>query len=157
MSGRRPRELPKINIGGTLFYLDLRLNEFRECENFMNRLNLDDLNEIEGGYLVCFDPKTKNYFEGGQEEFEKRKDVDLVWVTLLTLQEMDPLGFKWLMGEINVGSPLMAPANFSKALYENENNQLEKILDKASLLYKTKNHSPLLEKKTRVKSKGKKL
>gem|GEM_PF-2088445 len=157
MRARQPRELPKIDIGGTLFYLDLRLNEFRECENFMNRLNLDDLNEIEGGYLVCFDPKTKNYFDGGQVEFEKRKEVGLVWVTLPTLQEMDPMGFKLLMDEINVGLPIMAPANFFKALHENENNQLEKILAKAGLLYKIKQHTPLLEKKTRVKSKGKKL
>ena len=157
MSERQARELPKIEIGGTNFYLDLRLNELRECDNFMNRMNLNDLNEIEGGYLVCFDPNTKNYFEGSQEEFTQRKDTDLVWVQLPSLQEMDPLGFRWLMQEFGEGSPITVRPHMSKAARENESNQLEKVLDKAGLLYKTKNHPPLLEKKTRAKSKGKKL
>jgi hypothetical protein len=157
MGGRQARELPKIDIGGTLFYLDLRLNEFRECDNFINRINLDDLNEIEGGYQVWFDPKTKNYFEGSQDEFEKRKEVDLLWVKLPTLQVMDPMGFEWLMEEIREGSPIIARAHFQKVYHENESNQLEKVLDKAGLLYKTKNHPPVLEKKHQVKSKGKKL
>lgn len=145
MSGRHARELPRIDIGGTQFYLDLRLNEFRECENFMNRLNLSDLNEIEGGYLLCFDPNTKNYFDGNKEEFDQRKDVDLLWVKLPTLQEMDPLGFGWLMEEMGERSPIIAQS------------RLEEVLDKVGLLYKTKNHPPLIEKKTHAKSKGKKL
>ena len=157
MSSRQARELPKIDIGGTMFYLDLRLNEFRECENFANRLNLDDLNEIEGGYQVCFDPNTKNFFEGSTEEFDQRKDVDLVWVKLPSLQEMDPMGFKWLMEEIKEGSPIIAPSHFNKVYHENESNQIEQVLDKAGLLYKTKDHPPLLEKKRESKSKGKKL
>lgn len=157
MSGRQARELPKIDIGGTKFYLDLRLNEFRECDNFMNRLRLDDLIETEEGYGVCFDPKTKNLFDGTPEEFEKRKETGLIWVQLPRLQEMDPLGFEWLMDEIREGSPIIAPAHLQRVYQEAESNQLEKVLDKAGLLYKTKNHPSLLEKKTRTKSKGKKL
>ena len=157
MSGRQARELPKIDIGGTLFYLDLRLNEFRECDNFMNRMHLDDLNEIEGGYQVCFDPRTKNYFEGEPDEFEKRMEVDLLWVKLPTLQVMDPLGFEWLMQEFRDGASITVRKDLSKAYHENEVNQLEKVLDKAGLLYKTKNQSPVLEKRHQVKSKGKKL
>lgn len=157
MSERQARELPKIDIGRIKFYLDLRLNEFRECSNFMNRMNLDDLHEIEGGYLVCFDPNTKNYFEGSKEEFDHRKDGDLIWVKLPTLQQMDPLGFKWLLQEFSDGSPITARPHQGEAYHENESTQLEKILDKAGLLYKTKNHPPLLEKKPRAKSKGKKL
>ncbi len=158
MSNRQARELPKIDIGGTLFYLDLRLNEFRECANFMNRLNLDDLVEIEGGYLVCFDLNSKNSFVGSKDEFDQRKDVDLQWVKLPSLQEMDPLGFGWLMDEIREGSPIIAPAHFNKAYHEKESQQLETVLDKAGLLYKSKQHPPLLEKKSRSsKSNGKKL
>ena len=157
MNGRKARELPKINLGGIKFYLDLRLNEFRECSNFMNRLNLDNLNEIEGGYLVCFDPNTKNYFEGSKEEFDHRKDVDLLWVKLPTLQQMDPLGFEWLIQEFRDESPITMQPHQSKAYQENETTQLENVLAKAGLLYKTKNQPPLLEKKQRVKSKGKKL
>lgn len=157
MSERKARELPKIDIGGTKFYLDLRLNEFRECDNFMNRLRLDDLIETEEGYGVCFDPKTRNIFEGSIEEFETRKEAGLIWVQLPSLQEMDPLGFGWLMEEIRKGSPIIAPAHLQRVYQEAETNQLEKILDKAGLLYKTKNHPPLLEKKAKTKSKGKKL
>lgn len=157
MSERQARELPKIEIGGTLFYLDLRLNEFRECENFMNRMSLDSLHEIEGGYMVCFDPNTKNYFEGNREEFDHRKDVDLLWVKLPSLQEMDPPGFGWLMQEFKEGSVITVRSHLSKTVREYENNQLEKVLDNAGLLYKTNNHSSLLEKRTQAKSKGKKL
>lgn len=157
MSDRQARELPKIEIGGTKFYLDLRLNEFRECDNFMNRLNLDDLIQMEAGYMVCFDPKARNLFKGSPEEYERRKEADLIWVHLSTLQEMDPLGFGWLMDEIKEGSPLVKPAHLQKVYQEMENIQLEKVLDKAGLLYKTKNHPPLLEKKARNKSKGRRL
>jgi len=157
MIGRQARELPKIDIGGTMFYLDLRLNEFRECENFMNRMNLNKLNETEGGYEVCFDPKTKNYFEGSKEEFERRKDDDLVCVNLPTLQDMDPLGFGWLMEEFGEGSSITVRPQVSKAYHENESNQVELELDKAGLLFIKKNHPPLLEQKKQLRSKGKKL
>ncbi len=157
MSSRMARELPKIEIGGTMFYLDLRLNEFRECNDFMNRMNLDDMNEIESGYLICFDLKTKNYFHGDLQEFEKRKDLNLIWVKLPMLQEMDPIGFGWLIEEMKEGFPIIAPAHFQKVYRENDSNQLEKVLEKAGLLYKTKNHPPLLEKKSETKSKQKKL
>ncbi len=157
MNGRQARELPRIDVGGIQFYLDLRLNELRECTNFLNRLNLDNLNEIEGGYLVCFDPNTKNYFEGSKEEFDHRKDVDLLWVKLPTLQQMDPLGFEWLMQEFREGSPITVRPHQSKANQENESTQIENVLAKAGLLYKTKKQNPLLEKKPRAKSKGKKL
>ncbi len=157
MSGRKARELPKIDIGGTLFYLDMRLNEFRECDNFMNRMNLNDLNEIEGGYLVCFDPDTKNYFEGSKESFDHRKDLDLVWVRLPTLQEMDPKGFEWLAEEIKEGSTIMNPANYQKMKLENETNKMEDVLGKAGLLFKpVKNHN-LLPKKADGKSIKRKL
>jgi len=70
MSSRVARELPKIDIGGTMFYLDLRLNEFREIENFANRINLDEFYEtVKGEYKLWFDKGTKNLFLGSPEEF----------------------------------------------------------------------------------------
>lgn len=157
MSERRARELPKIDIGGTMFYLDLRLNEFREVDNFMNRLDLNKLFETEGGYEFFYDRKTKNYFEGNEEAFKNLKDTDLIHVRLPTLQEMDPPGFRWLMQEFAEGSPITVRPQMSKAAREYKNNQLEMVLDKAGLLYRPRNHPPLLEKKTRVESNGKKL
>ncbi len=157
MSGRQARELPKIDIGGIQFYLDLRLNEFRECSNFMNRLDLNDLHEIEGGYQICFDPKTKIIFEDSKQEFGNRKDVDLLWIKLPKLQQMDPLGFEWLMQEFREGSPITIQPHLSKAYKENERTQIESVLSKDGVLYKSKNQHHLLEKKSRAKSKGKKI
>ncbi len=98
MSSRRARELPKIDIGGTMFFLDLRMNEFREVENFANRIDLDELYETGAGELkLAFNKDTKNLFEGDREELAAHKNV--VVVTLPSQQKMDPLGFVWLMEE----------------------------------------------------------
>ena len=157
MSGREARKLPKIKIAGVEFYLDLRLNEFREADNFMNRLDLNSLIDVGEGYLVCFDPNTKNIFSGSIDEFDLRKDADLVWVKLPMLKEMDPDGFKWLMQEFREGSPITVRPHQSKAYYENEKTQLESAIAKVELLYKRENHLPLLGKKRLTKSNRKKL
>ena len=66
-------------------------------------------------------------------------------------------GSEWLIQEFRDESPITMQPHQSKAYQENETTQLENVLAKAGLLYKTKNQPPLLEKKQRVKSKGKKL
>ncbi|MEO8172539.1 MAG: hypothetical protein ABI581_05635 [Sediminibacterium sp.] len=96
MSSRRARELPIIDIGGTNFYLDLRMNQFRDVDNFANSINLDDLYEKpNGGYMFWFDRREKNLFPGTPEEYAANKNA--VEVHLPSQQEMDPLGFVWLM------------------------------------------------------------
>ncbi len=97
MSGRHARELPKIDIGGTMFYLDVRLNEFRQCENFMNRINLDDLWDTGEGFLLAFDSVSKSLFMGDGEEYHARKGKDVHEIKLPELDKMDPDGMKWLM------------------------------------------------------------
>jgi hypothetical protein len=87
------RELPKIDIGGTEFYLDLRLWEFRDVDDFMNRINIDDLFDTETGFVLCFDPSTKNLFQGTEEEYQQLKD-SLKIIELPSLGELDAIGWK---------------------------------------------------------------
>lgn len=101
------RKLPEINIGGTQFYLDLRLNEFREVNDFSNRIDLDLLKDTDNGYQLLFDPKIKNIFSGTQAEFEKR-EMELVVVSLPSLEKMDPLGFSMLIGEWKKENPMLS-------------------------------------------------
>jgi hypothetical protein len=157
MSERQARELPKIDIGNTKFYLDLRLNEFREMEDFSNRISLNKLEEFDDGYLIIFDTVSKNIFNGSEAELYKRKDEDLLWVTLPSIEQMDPLGFKWLIDEYRQGTAIAVNQQESKAFREYESNKLEKVLDNAGLLYRPKQHPPLLQKRQNNKSKGKKL
>lgn len=152
MSSRRARELPKIEIGGTMFYLDLRLNEFREVENFANRIDLDELYETgEGHYKLGFDKKTKNLFEGTREEFNACKHA--VEVTLPSQQKMDPLGFVWLMedkGWLNAEDAKLKTAQLLNEYHIHKNGMVLQCKPKENgLLEKRKN--------TRTKQRGKKL
>ena len=38
-------ELTKFNIDGTMYYIDFRLSELRECENIHNVIRFDELDE----------------------------------------------------------------------------------------------------------------
>ena len=157
MSERRARELPKIDIGGTQFYLDLRLNEFREVADFSNRIFLNQLIEFDHGYLIIFDTRRKNIFNGSEAELFQRKDQDLVWVSLPSLEKMDPLGFKWLVDEYKTGTAIAVQQHESSAFREYEQKKIEKVLDTSGLLYKPSTHPPLIKKKNIRSSKGKKL
>ncbi|MDB5232011.1 MAG: hypothetical protein JWN76_2816 [Chitinophagaceae bacterium] len=121
------RALPKIEIGGTDFYLDIRLNEFRQVNNFMNRFAIDDLYETEKGYLLCFDPKTKNLFTGTKEEFDKRKD--LLELQLPSLEKMDPVGFKQMVDKWKQDNPLLVAMIERIPLVRNHENK-KKLLPK---------------------------
>lgn len=152
MSSWRARELPKIDIGGTMFFLDLRLNEFREVENFANRIDLDELYETGTGELkLAFDKDTKNLFEGDREELALHKNV--VVVTLPSQQKMDPLGFVWLMEEKGWLSKEDAALK-TRILLEEYN-----IHKSGMILQHKSKEKPLLEKKIKQNNKprGKRL
>ena len=92
------RKLPEINIAGTLFYLDLRLWECRDVNDFSNKFSLDDLYDLPGGgFICCFDPNTKNLFHGTQDEYDSRKH-ELKVVRLPSIKKMDPVGWRVLEG-----------------------------------------------------------
>jgi hypothetical protein len=92
------RELVKIDLAGTKFYLDLRLWECREVDDFSNKFSLDQLyDHPSGGFICCFDPKTKNLFEGTKEQYEARKH-ELEIVRLPSIKKMDPIGHRAMIG-----------------------------------------------------------
>lgn len=87
------RELPKVNIGGTEFYIDLRLEEFRQVMNPYNRIEFVELMENEEGYFLCFDPVKKTAFHGTKEELDQRRP-ELMLLQLPPFKEMDPAGYE---------------------------------------------------------------
>lgn len=87
------RELPKVDLGGTEFFVDLRLNEFRQVSNPYNSISFDEMMENEEGYVLCFDPKKKMAFHGDREELELRKG-ELKLLQIPPLKDLDPYGFE---------------------------------------------------------------
>lgn len=92
------RKLVEIDLAGTKFYLDLRLWECRDVNDFSNKFSIDDLYDHPcGGFICCFDLKAKNLFQGTKEEFELRKH-ELKIVRLPSIKKMDPVGYRALQG-----------------------------------------------------------
>lgn len=92
------RRLVEIDLAGTKFFLDLRLWECREVDDFSNKFSLDELYDLPGGgFICCFDLKKKNLFEGTKGEYELRKH-ELKIVRLPSIKKMDPVGHRALMG-----------------------------------------------------------
>ena len=142
MSSRRARELPIITIGAAKFYLDLRLNEFRDVYNFANRINLDDLYETATGEYKCwFDQKEKNLFTGTQDAFHSNKNA--IEIMLPSLEKMDPLGFVWLMEDEGWINAVDAKLKTEELLKEYT------IHESGMILQRKPKQQPLLEKKSK--------
>lgn len=92
------RKLVEIDLAGTKFYLDLRLWECRDVNDFSNKFSIDQLyDHPSGGFICCFDMTTKNLFEGTKEQYEARKH-ELKIVRLPSIKKMDPVGFRAMCG-----------------------------------------------------------
>ena len=153
MSSRRARQLPIIDIGGTNFYLDIRLNQFRDVDNFANSISIDDLYETpEGDFKLGFDKLKKNLFTGTREEFDSAKYA--VEVTLPRLDKMDPLGVLWKAEEDG-----WVTADDVKRITEELVTQFEVHESGMILQRKVETHkAKLIEKKIRTnKQRGKRL
>jgi len=87
------RELPKVVFGETAFFVDLRLNEFRQVDMPFNNISFENLMDNEDGYVLCFDPQTKNAFNGSMDEFHTRKE-ELLLLQVPHFMELDPIGFE---------------------------------------------------------------
>lgn len=99
------RQLPKVNFAGTDFFLDLRLNEFRQVDNFMNSISIDELTEDGDTYALVYDTKIKNVppiivlnilgnlYDAGKP-FPKRYKI----VTIPSLLTIDPVGMANMYG-----------------------------------------------------------
>jgi hypothetical protein len=95
MSNWPARNLPEINIGGTMFYMDTRMEEFRDVDDFMNRIPFMKLPCTRKGFMLDFDKETKNIFRGSLDERDSRSDV--VKVRLPPISQMDPVGWKCMI------------------------------------------------------------
>lgn len=147
------RELPKIDFNGTLFYIDLRLDEFRQVDNLYNRIDFDELYETPNGFKMHFDPVTKSAFRGSEGEFMSRDDIELV--KLPTLEEMDPVGFKMMVERWKEDNPMLTVMIESLPLVLNtgEKTTIGNHLQE----HKATQNKPLLEKKRIRNNKGQKL
>ena len=85
---------PKIVIGGTVFYVDLKHREFKQADNIHNTIPFSKMLAVPGGNVMLFDPVTRNAFDGTIIELMRRDDV--VKIKLPSSQKMDPVGYERL-------------------------------------------------------------
>lgn len=84
------RMLPIWSMAGTEFFLDIRMNEFRERNDFSNRISLDSLHHEDGGMALYFD-KTLKTIVLGEIDFRNLPDhIELVAIP--PLSDLDPVG-----------------------------------------------------------------
>ena len=90
-SDQQMRVLPIFNMGGTDFYVDTRLNEFREKDSPWNRISMDEVFDTSDGFNgLVFDTETKNVYQGLIDPDDLPKNAVLVVVP--SLIELDPIG-----------------------------------------------------------------
>jgi hypothetical protein len=85
-------QLPVIDIGGTAFFLDMRLQEFRQVDNPFNSIGFVEFLETEKGLSVQFDLSKRTVFHGSVEEGKLRK-AEIKLINLPPLWKMDPVGW----------------------------------------------------------------
>lgn len=91
------RELPKVTIGGEQFYVNLRLDEFRQVNNPHNAISFNDVEHNDDHLLVLYDHHSKNAFQGTEHDLQSRNDVE--FVKLKPFKELDPVGWNRLINE----------------------------------------------------------
>lgn len=89
------RQLPTIYFEGTRFYIDLRLEEFRQADCPFNSISFDNLVEQDDGYLLFYDTVAKNMFKGNS--FPQNDEKTLKVIPIPPLAELDPDGFETLI------------------------------------------------------------
>lgn len=85
---------PKIVIGGTVFYVDLKHREFRQADNIHNTIPFSKMLAVKDGNVIMYDPVTKNAFIGTIIELMRRDDV--FKIKLPSSRKMDPVGYERL-------------------------------------------------------------
>lgn len=83
------RTLPKMQIEGTDFWVDMKRHEFREVSDPYNRFTMGDVKEDMGFSHFLYDTTTKNlYLHPDQENIPDHVRIVLV----PPLKDLDPLG-----------------------------------------------------------------
>lgn len=86
-------ELPKLELCGTEFCVDLTNEWIYEKNNPANFISFNELEETKVDYRMVYDPQTKNIFKGDEEEMTER--IDLKYVIIDQLKWMPAFGFVW--------------------------------------------------------------
>jgi hypothetical protein len=87
----KARSLPVFRICETDFYVDMRLNEFRQVDAPWNRISMDEIREMaDDATELVFDRLTRNIYEGLIDPENIPSNVTLVIVP--PLKELDPIG-----------------------------------------------------------------
>lgn len=84
------RQLPTVNIGGILFYVDVKREELRQTDDPGNRISFNAFRQEGDGYLFLYDTSTKNTPASKKTALENIER--LRWVMLPALMELDPEG-----------------------------------------------------------------
>ena len=83
------RTLPKMQIEGTDFWVDMKRHEFREVSDPYNRFTMGDVKEDMGFSHFLYDTTTKNlYLHPDQENIPDHVRIVLV----PPLKDLDPVG-----------------------------------------------------------------
>jgi hypothetical protein len=77
--------------------MDTRLEEFREVDDFSNRISFMKLPCTRKGFQLSFDKTAKNLFIGSLVEETQRKDV--ITVRLPPFSVMDPVGWQCMIDQ----------------------------------------------------------
>ncbi|MDX3916985.1 MAG: hypothetical protein QHC79_25815 [Pseudosphingobacterium sp.] len=80
------RELPTFDIEGTTFVVDVLRNELHERDNPINNISFSQLRDVPDGYLIEYNPQTRNVADPWDDETE------LISVVLPQLTSLDPEG-----------------------------------------------------------------
>lgn len=82
--------LPKINIEGTEFIIDVLKEELIEKTNSQNRININDMLYVGSGYNFHYDTKTKNL--AGLESFNDLTNNEHIKdISIPNLTQLDPI------------------------------------------------------------------
>jgi len=88
----KDRELPQIDIAGTLFAADIDKLEFREIANGANRMPMLGVKEEMGFSHFFYDTRTKNHY-AGQTNIPNGIPEHVRIILLPPLKDIDPFGF----------------------------------------------------------------
>ena len=108
----KARALPIFRIGGTDFFVDIRLDEFRQVDASWNRISMDEIGETADGLTeLVFDSQTRNIYEGIIDPDNIPGHVKLVIIP--PLKELDPIGLARKFG-LPDNTYLTKPVNYRR-------------------------------------------
>jgi hypothetical protein len=91
------RQLPTVTLHGTNFFVDIRMQEFRQSNRAQNRIPFSELIEEDDHYILFYDVKKKNVFEGMALADNQAKNLKIIAVP--PLSELDPVGIENYLSE----------------------------------------------------------